>query len=50
MKKLELQIGPFESLTLQNVLYVPKISYNLLFISKITKDGTSVLATQILNI
>ena len=31
-------ISPFDGLTLQNVLHVPKISYNLLSIRKITKD------------
>lgn len=31
-------ISPFDGLILQNVLYVPKISYNLLSVSKITRD------------
>jgi len=31
-------ISPFDDLILQNVLHVPKISYNLLSVSKITRD------------
>lgn len=32
------QVSPFDGLILQNVLHVPKISYNLLSVSKITRD------------
>ncbi|KAA0064303.1 Retrovirus-related Pol polyprotein from transposon TNT 1-94 [Cucumis melo var. makuwa] len=37
------QIVPSDDFTLQSVLHVPKLSYNLLSISKITRDFTSLM-------